>query len=60
MFDNALPWVALVVAIISGVVCYRIAGNKGHNAIGYGILGFFLPLIGIIVAFVIGDRNKTA
>jgi hypothetical protein len=50
--------IALVVAAVFGYVCARIAGRKGHSAVGYGILGFFLPLIGLIVVLVIKDRTK--
>ena len=56
--SNSWLWIAgLVVGLVVAFICARVAGNKGHSAVGYGLLGFFLPLIGIIVVLVIKDRT---
>jgi uncharacterized membrane protein len=44
--------VALVVAGLGAFIAARIAGGKGHSPVVFGILGFFLPLIGMIIAAV--------
>ncbi len=48
--------VLLVVAVIGGVIAGAIASSKGHSFIGYFLLGFLLPVIGIIVALVQPDK----
>jgi hypothetical protein len=59
--DSSLsPWVwivSLAIAAAMAFICARIAGGKGHSPVGYGILGFFLPLIGLIAVLLIKDRN---
>ncbi len=44
--------IILIVAVLGGVIAGAIASSKGHSFIGYFLFGFFLPLIGIIVAAV--------
>lgn len=45
--------ISVIVSIISAIICFKIAAGKGRNAVGYAILGFFLPLIGIIIIAVL-------
>ncbi len=54
----------LVIAVLSAALCYVIASRNGMNKVGWPVLGFLLPLIGIIVTFAIAfaktpdpDRN---
>lgn len=47
----------LVVGIAVAVICARIASNKGRGPVGYALLGFFLPLIGLIVVAVVSKKN---
>ena len=55
---NATSWIiGLVIAVVCCVASYMITKNKGRNPIGYAVLGFFLLLIGIIVALVVPKRN---
>lgn len=57
--DNTLLWIAaLAVALLCGFFCYRTAEAKGRSGAGYGLLGFFLPLIGLIVVLVISPRTS--
>ena len=43
-------WVtALIVGFVSALVCWILADRKNRSPIGYAIVGFFLPLIGIVL-----------
>jgi Na+-translocating ferredoxin:NAD+ oxidoreductase RnfA subunit len=56
--DNTYVWIiGLVVAVACAFFSAKLAGNKGRNPIGYGVLGFFLPLIGVIVAAVVPRKQ---
>jgi hypothetical protein len=43
----------LVIGFIGGVTCAFIASNKRRSAIGWFVIGFLLPLIGVILAIVL-------
>lgn len=51
-----LWFIAIVGAVISGAI----AAGKNRNAFGWGALGFFLPLIGVIVALILDKHEKKA
>ena len=44
--------------IISGIICAVIANNKGRNVIGWFFIGFFLSIIGIVIALVVSDLKE--
>jgi hypothetical protein len=50
----------LAVPIICGIVTKNLAAGKGRDAsgekVGWFLLGFFFPVIGIIVALIIGPK----
>jgi hypothetical protein len=48
--EGAVIFVGLVVAVASGAVSAAIATSKGRSGFPYFLLGFFLPLIGILAA----------
>jgi hypothetical protein len=50
-------WISLAIAVACSLGSAYIASNKGRNIIGYAILGFFLPLIGLIVAAVVPSKR---
>jgi Na+-translocating ferredoxin:NAD+ oxidoreductase RnfA subunit len=50
--------ISLVIAIVCAVVCYRTAIKKGRNPLGWTLLGFFLPLIGLVVVILLPDRSS--
>jgi hypothetical protein len=50
-----LSW--LLMAVISCAACYVIAKRKHRNAVGYAVLGFLLPVIGVIAVAVVEDKN---
>jgi hypothetical protein len=50
-------WISLIVAVVCSMVAAYIASNKGRSVAGYAILGFFLPVIGLIIALVVPSRR---
>ena len=42
---------ALVFGIIGAIWAGTLASNKNLNPIGYALAGFFLPLIGVLIAY---------
>jgi len=50
-------WVSLAIAVVCSLASAYIASNKGRSVAGYAILGFFLPLIGLIVAAVVPSKK---
>jgi uncharacterized membrane protein YeaQ/YmgE (transglycosylase-associated protein family) len=56
--DNTTVYIiTLLVAIVGAVLSGSIASRKGRSAIGYGILGFVLPVVGVIVALIVPNRR---
>ncbi|MBQ9732943.1 MAG: SHOCT domain-containing protein [Clostridia bacterium] len=51
--------VALAVCFAFGAITSNIAKKKGHSAGAYFAIGFFLGIIGLIIALVIEDKNKS-
>jgi Na+/melibiose symporter-like transporter len=45
-------------SILAAVVCAVIAGMKGRNPIGWGILGLFFSIITLIVVIVIPSKKS--
>jgi Na+/melibiose symporter-like transporter len=45
-------------SIIAAIVCAVIAGMKGRNPFGWGILGLFFSILTLIVIVVIPRKNK--
>ena len=50
--------ISILFGLIAAPVCAAIAGHKNRSAIGYGLLGLILPLIGLIVALAVGKRES--
>jgi Na+/melibiose symporter-like transporter len=44
-------------SIIAAIVCAVIAGMKGRNPFGWGILGLFFSIITLIVVIVIPSKK---
>lgn len=44
-------------SIIAAIVCAAIAGMKGRNPLGWGILGLFFSIITLIVVIVIPSKK---
>ena len=47
----------VVIAAVFAFVSGEIASRKGYSFAGYAVLGFFLPIIGLIVAAVLPDKK---
>lgn len=43
--------------IIAAIICAVIAGAKGRNPLGWGILGFFFSILTLIVVAVIPSKK---
>ena len=48
----------LIGSIIAAIVCAAIAGMKGRNPFGWGILGLFFSIITLIVVIVIPSKRS--
>jgi hypothetical protein len=46
----------LAVSVGAALLCAKIASGKGRSPAGYGILGFLIPLLGLIVVGVVPSR----
>ena len=44
-------------SIIAAIICAIIAGTKGRNPLGWGILGLFFSIITLIVVIVIPAKK---
>jgi Na+/melibiose symporter-like transporter len=51
--------VVAIGSIIAAIVCAVIAGMKGRNPLGWGILGLFFSILTLIVVIVIPSKNKS-
>lgn len=49
--------IGLAVAIAVAAVCYRIAEGKGRSGVLWAVLGFFFPVIALVIVFVLPDRR---
>jgi Na+/melibiose symporter-like transporter len=45
-------------SVIAAVVCAIIAGTKGRNPLGWGILGLFFSILTLIVIIVIPSKKS--
>ena len=51
--------ISLAIAVAIAAVCYRIAESKGRSGVLWAIIGFLVPVIGLIVIFVLPDSRKS-
>lgn len=60
--DNVIPFiVALVISLVFAAVCWSLAGARNRSQVLWAILGFFFPVIALIVLLIIGkSKPKTA
>jgi hypothetical protein len=45
-------------SIIAAIVCAVVAGTKGRNPIGWGILGLFFSILTLIVIVIIQSKRN--
>lgn len=56
-----IPYIgALVVSIVFAVICWSLAGSRDRSQPLWAILGFFFPVIALIVLLVIGKSKPKA
>ena len=56
--DDGVFWMLwLVIGGACAAACWVLASRKGRSPLGYAVLGFVLPLIGVIVAAVVSPRD---
>lgn len=48
---------AIIVGAICGAICYTLGKKKGYSPAAFGAMGFFLAVIGVIIALVLPDKN---
>lgn len=48
----------LLVAVASAWFCYFIAGRNNMNKIGWPVLGFLLPLVGLVATLVVAYTKQ--
>jgi hypothetical protein len=49
--------VGLVIALVFAAVCWNLAGARNRSQVLWAILGFFFPIIALIVLLVIGKST---
>ncbi len=47
----------LVIGFVFGLICSLVAGSKQRNPIGWFAIGFFFPVIGLILAIVLPENS---
>ncbi len=47
----------LIICAVFGIICALVAHGKGRSAIGWFVIGFIAPLLGIILVFVLPDQK---
>lgn len=53
VFAAVTEYVWLVIPLGIGLICYQQADRKGRSPWLWGIVGFFLPLIGLIAVLLL-------
>jgi hypothetical protein len=51
--------IQVIIGLVCAYFCYTIAAKKGHNAVLFGILGFFFSIITLIVVLVIKPKASS-
>ncbi len=53
--------IGLIIPIVFAVVCWKLAGVRNRRQVLWAILGFFFPIVALIILLVIGKAGpKTA
>jgi len=50
----------LIISIVFAIVCASLAGSRNRHRVVWGILGFFFPIIALIVLLIIGKKQPSA
>lgn len=49
--------ISLAIAIVFAVICYRVAEGKGRSGVLWGIFGFIIPIIALIIILILPDKR---
>lgn len=47
----------LVISVVFAIVCASLAGGRNRSRVGWAILGFFFPVIALVVLLILGKKN---
>lgn len=50
----------LVVSIVFAIACASLAGSRNRHRVVWAILGFFFPIIALVVLLIIGKSKPKA
>jgi hypothetical protein len=53
MSNTTIAIIAFALALACSFICANVAQKKGRSVVGFAILGFLVPLLGIIVIAVL-------
>ena len=48
----------LVISVVFAIVCASLAGGRNRSRVGWAILGFFFPVIALVVLLILGKKNR--
>lgn len=52
--------IAFIVWFVLLVATMNVAGSKGRSVVLWGVIGFFLPVIGLVLALVLPAKHEQA
>ena len=52
--------VALIIALVFAAVCWNLAGTRNRSQVLWAILGFFFPIIALILLLILGNSKPKA
>ncbi|MFM7552844.1 MAG: deoxyribodipyrimidine photolyase [Actinomycetota bacterium] len=50
----------LIISIVCAIVCASLAGSRNRHRVVWAILGFFFPIIALIVLLIIGKKQPSS
>ena len=50
----------LIISIVFAIVCASLAGSRNRHRVVWALLGFFFPVIALIVLLIIGKKQPKA
>lgn len=51
--------ISVAIAVAIAAVCYRIAERKSRSGVLWAVLGFFFPIIALIIVFLLPDKSRS-
>ena len=50
----------LVISVVFAIVCASLAGGRNRSRVGWAILGFFFPIIALVVLLILGKKDRAS